>query len=149
MLFLEPVGIPTAPRDLSIPGAKIVSVEAEETQSKYRNVQWVQFGEPGVRPFTMSEVSDGIRTVYPTVGLVAGGEIRSVAPIGTVTVGGVTKTVSTVGDAAHEWWFRDEPGAVQLELQPHGHDPGGRRRDYGHVQRQFPRCGLPLERGHA
>jgi uncharacterized membrane protein YgcG len=118
VLWLLPGGATPAPRVLTAPAAKIVSVSWEQTQRLYRSRQWVQFGEPGVRPYTLTATSDGIRTVYPLIGVGLTGEIRPVAPLGIVSVGGVMVPVSTPGDAAHDWWYREEPGAVQLELRP-------------------------------
>jgi hypothetical protein len=118
VLILEAGGTTGAPRAITLPDGKVFACQVEQSQRTYRTEQWVHFGVPGIRPYTFTETSDGIRRIYPLIGLSQVGEIRPVAPVGLVSVGGVYRPVSTVGDLAHDWWYREEPGAVQLEINP-------------------------------
>ena len=137
-LWVRPGGSVPAPRNLSTADAKLVGLSWEQTGKDYRSQQFVHFGETGVRPFTMSAVSDGVRRIYPLIGLAVNGEIRPTAPVPTVTVGAATLPVSYVGDLAHDWWYREEPGAVQLEIQPAAAVPAAGMTISATFEAQFP-----------
>jgi hypothetical protein len=117
VLEVTPAGARPAPHTLSGYNAKVVKAPWQQTQRLYRNSQWVQFGENGVRPYTSTWQGDGARRSFPIIGPNLVGELWPASPIQTVEVDAVVKPVGAMNDTALEWWY-DPPPALAIVQNP-------------------------------
>lgn len=114
VLHVTTFGTRPAPWELSGTTARVLKVNWETTQRKYRNHQWVHFGEPGVRAWTTTWVGDGSRRDFSLIGPNIQGELWPAGdpPIPHVLVNAVSFPVGNDGDTSVDWWYIPAPSLL-------------------------------------